>query len=170
MLPPQMSNALSAAEITETRQDLAILCGEFLCIARGLSPRTILFSVETFSVRLASMFILRGTVVVNKVFVASMILIFMMISSIVSARQQMGGGDLLFTPEKAPRVLFSHENHLKAERLKCASCHYRFFQMAHGSWKMDMEKMTKGGFCGECHNGRIAFSVKDRGNCSRCHR
>jgi c(7)-type cytochrome triheme protein len=108
--------------------------------------------------------------VVNKILVASVVLILMMISSIVPARQQIGGGDLLFTPEKAPRVFFSHEDHLKAEKLKCASCHYRFFQMAHGSWKMDMEKITKGGFCGECHDGRISFGVKDRENCSRCHR
>jgi c(7)-type cytochrome triheme protein len=107
---------------------------------------------------------------VNKLFATSMILIFMTISSIAPARRQIGGGDLLFTPEKAPRVLFSHEDHLKAEKLKCASCHYRFFQMVHGSLKMDMEKMTKGVFCGECHDGQIAFGVQDRGNCSRCHR
>jgi len=107
---------------------------------------------------------------VNKVFAASMILLFMTMSSIAPARPQIGGGDLLFTPEKASPVLFSHENHLKAERLKCASCHYRFFQMAHGSWKVDMAKMTKGIFCGECHDGQIAFGVKDRESCSRCHR
>lgn len=107
---------------------------------------------------------------VKKVFTVSMILIFLMMSSIAPARQQFGGGDLLFTPEKAPPVWFSHKNHLKTERLKCAGCHYRFFQMAHGSWKMDMEKMTKGVFCGECHNGQTSFDVKDRENCSRCHR
>ena len=107
---------------------------------------------------------------VNKRLAAFMVLIFMMMSSIVPASRQVGGGDLLFTPEKAPRVYFSHADHLKDQRHKCASCHYRFFQMAHGSWKMDMEKMTKGEFCGKCHDGRISFSVRDRDNCSRCHR
>jgi len=101
---------------------------------------------------------------------ASIVLIFMMISSMAPARQQTGGGDLFFKPEHASPVFFSHKNHLKSEKLKCASCHYRFFQMAHGSWKMDMEKINKGEFCGECHDGRTSFSVKDRGKCSRCHR
>jgi c(7)-type cytochrome triheme protein len=108
--------------------------------------------------------------VVKKMLAASMVLVSIMISSAVVARQHVGGGDLVFTPENAPRVFFSHEDHLKAERYKCASCHYRFFQMAHGSWKMDMEKMTKGEFCGKCHDGRTSFSIKDRNNCSRCHR
>jgi len=107
---------------------------------------------------------------VNKMLFACAVLAVMTISEITPARRQIGGGDLLFTPEKATRIWFSHEKHLKAERLTCASCHYRFFQMAHGSWKMDMQKMTKGAFCGECHDGQIAFGVKDRENCSRCHR
>ena len=92
-----------------------------------------------------------------------------MIPAVASARQ-VGGGDLVFSPENALQVVFSHEGHLKGEKLKCASCHYRFFPMAHRSWKMDMEKITKGEFCGECHDGRVSFDVKDQQSCSRCHR
>jgi c(7)-type cytochrome triheme protein len=42
--------------------------------------------------------------------------------------------------------------------------------MAKGSSEMGMAKITKGEFCGRCHNGRLSFGVKDRKNCSRCHR
>lgn len=94
----------------------------------------------------------------------------MAIPLLAPARQPVGGGDLLFTPKNAPPVVFSHEDHVQREKLKCAHCHYRFFQMAHRSWKMEMEKITKGEFCGRCHEGRIAFDVKDEKNCTRCHR
>ena len=84
--------------------------------------------------------------------------------------QQVGGGDLTFTPRNALPVVFSHERHVKCKDLKCADCHYRFFQMARESYKMDMEKITKAGFCGSCHDGHRAFNVKDAQHCSRCHR
>jgi c(7)-type cytochrome triheme protein len=84
--------------------------------------------------------------------------------------QQVGGGDLTFMPGKARPVLFSHEKHVSEHGLKCSGCHYQIFQMARGSYKMNMEMITKGDFCGKCHDGQKAFDVKDRKNCSRCHR
>jgi c(7)-type cytochrome triheme protein len=87
-----------------------------------------------------------------------------------AARAQVGGGDLTFTPKNSLPVLFSHQLHVSVKKLKCADCHYQFFQMARGSYKMDMEKITKAGFCGKCHDGRMTFDVKDTKNCSRCHR
>ncbi len=84
--------------------------------------------------------------------------------------QEVGGGNLTFTSKNALPVVFSHEKHVNGKGLKCTDCHYQFFQMAQGSSKMDMEKITKGEFCGRCHNGRISFDVKDPKNCSRCHR
>ncbi len=84
--------------------------------------------------------------------------------------QKVGGGDLTFTPKNASPVVFSHETHVVGNGLKCVSCHYQIFQMAHGSYKMDMAKITKGDFCGRCHNGQRAFDVKDHKNCTRCHR
>lgn len=84
--------------------------------------------------------------------------------------EQVGGGDLTFTPKNAPRVVFSHERHVKGSGLKCVGCHYQIFMMAQGSYKMNMEKITKGDFCGKCHNGQKAFDVKEKKNCSRCHR
>ncbi len=91
---------------------------------------------------------------------------------LIAARpaRSVGGGDLVFRPDPNVRpVLFSHEGHVNGHDIKCSGCHYRIFQMAKGSYKMDMEKITKGEFCGACHDGRKAFGVKDRKNCKRCH-
>ncbi len=80
-----------------------------------------------------------------------------------------GGGDLTFKPTNAKPVLFSHEKHVDEKKKKCSSCHYNVFQMAKGSYKMDMSKMTKGAFCGICHNGERSFDVKDKAKCELCH-
>ncbi len=81
-----------------------------------------------------------------------------------------GGGDMNFTPNNAKPVVFSHEQHVTVKELKCSACHNHTFQMAKGEDKMDMKKMTKGLFCGHCHNGQRAFDVKDKANCERCHK
>lgn len=83
--------------------------------------------------------------------------------------KQVGGGDLTFTPKNASPVVFSHEKHVNGKELTCASCHYQVFQMARGSYTMDMKKISKGEFCGKCHNGQRSFDVNDPGECSRCH-
>lgn len=84
--------------------------------------------------------------------------------------QKVGGGDLTFSPKNAAHVVFSHEKHVNEKGLKCTGCHYQIFQMSQGSYKMDMNKLNKGDFCGKCHNGQRGFDVKDQKNCSRCHR
>jgi c(7)-type cytochrome triheme protein len=81
-----------------------------------------------------------------------------------------GGGDLTYTPMNASPVVFSHNKHVEVIGLGCNNCHYRLFTMARESHKMDMDSMNKGDFCGHCHNGRNAFDVKDKNNCTRCHR
>ena len=87
-----------------------------------------------------------------------------------AAAEKVGGGDLTFKPKNASPVLFSHEIHVSEKGLKCTGCHYQIFQMAQGSYKMDMSKITKGDFCGKCHNGQKAFDVNDKKNCVRCHK
>jgi len=81
-----------------------------------------------------------------------------------------GGGDMAYTPQNAKPVVFSHDLHVNAKELKCSACHNHTFQMGKGEDKMDMNKMTKGLFCGHCHNGVKAFDVKDKANCGRCHK
>lgn len=88
---------------------------------------------------------------------------------ISAVAEKVGGGDLTFAPKNAAAVVFSHEKHVTAKNLRCSHCHYQIFQMAQGSYKMEMSKMTKGEFCGKCHNGQKAFDVQDQKACSRCH-
>jgi c(7)-type cytochrome triheme protein len=100
---------------------------------------------------------------------AIMVVIICIVIPFGAAAQKIGGGDLTFSPKNAAPVVFSHEKHLKAKEPKCSACHYHTFQMEKGSYKMDMTKMTKGAFCGRCHNGELAFDVKDQKSCSLCH-
>lgn len=82
-----------------------------------------------------------------------------------------GGGDIVFkdTRRFAP-VLFSHQKHLSAGN-QCADCHDQIFQKKKGSTDVNnaltMKVMKKGKYCGSCHNGRKAFSV--RKSCKKCH-
>jgi c(7)-type cytochrome triheme protein len=90
---------------------------------------------------------------------------------LAASAAQVGGGDLTFRPKNALPVVFSHEYHVKEKGLKCTGCHYAIFHMQHdASYKMDMSKITKGDFCGKCHNGVKSFDVKDPKNCARCHK
>jgi c(7)-type cytochrome triheme protein len=84
--------------------------------------------------------------------------------------QKVGGGNLTYAPKNALPVIFNHKNHVNDKGLKCTGCHYQVFQMAQGSYKMEMKMLTKGYFCGKCHNGQKGFDVKDRKNCIRCHK
>jgi c(7)-type cytochrome triheme protein len=87
-----------------------------------------------------------------------------------SFAEKVGGGNITFTPKNASPVVFSHDKHVTEKGLKCTGCHYAIFQMAQGSYKMDMSKINKGDFCGKCHNGQKSFDVKDQKNCVRCHK
>ena len=84
--------------------------------------------------------------------------------------QVIGGGDLTFKPKGTSPVVFGHDVHVKSKGLKCTGCHYQIFQMTQGSYKMDMSKLTKGDFCGKCHNGEKSFDVKEAKNCVKCHK
>ena len=56
--------------------------------------------------------------------------------------------------------------------LKCADCHTKpkLFQMKKGTEKMTMAAMNEGKFCGACHDGKKAFSVKAAADCAKCHK
>lgn len=89
---------------------------------------------------------------------------------LTATAERVGGGNITFTPKNATPVIFSHETHVSEKGLKCTGCHYAIFQMQQGSYKMDMSKLTKGEFCGKCHNGQKSFDVKDQRNCAKCHK
>jgi c(7)-type cytochrome triheme protein len=85
------------------------------------------------------------------------------------ALSRVGGGDVEYKPKGAGKVLFRHEYHVTLKGMKCNGCHYQPFQMSTGSFKMNMDTLTKGRFCGVCHNGKSAFDLISRQNCKRCH-
>ncbi|MFO0752524.1 MAG: cytochrome c3 family protein [Thermodesulfovibrionales bacterium] len=59
---------------------------------------------------------------------------------------------------------FNHEGH--AKRSGCRECHPKLFLMKTGSSRMTMAEMSKGAFCGACHNGTRAFPAEE---CAKCH-
>lgn len=72
--------------------------------------------------------------------------------------------------EKAERegmapVIFSHWFH--RIRFQCSVCHVELgFEAKVGGNNITMDKISKGQFCGACHNGEIAWSPE---NCDFCH-
>ena len=70
----------------------------------------------------------------------------------------------------AGKVTFDGKKHAD-KGLQCADCHVKpkLFEMKKGAAKMSMAAMNDGKFCGTCHNGKKAFSVKVPANCSKCH-
>lgn len=87
-----------------------------------------------------------------------------------SAAAKVGGGDVEFSPKGTGVVVFKHETHVNYKGFRCSDCHYKTFQMGGTSYKIDMSALTKGAFCGKCHDGQKAFDVKDATSCKRCHK
>ena len=65
-----------------------------------------------------------------------------------------------------PPAVFSHWVH--RIRFKCYVCHDAIFEMQTGANKITMSEIMAGKYCGQCHDGRIAFNVSFD-TCSRCH-
>ena len=62
-------------------------------------------------------------------------------------------------------VVFPHAYH--RIRFRCKVCHADLgFKFKAGGNKITMAKIIDGKYCGECHNGEIAWSVE---NCGMCH-
>lgn len=74
------------------------------------------------------------------------------------------------TKPQAP-VPFSHKFHVTEKKLQCPECHTKVFQMKKmaASKDMTMAKLNGGEFCGNCHNGKKAFSTKEAKDCAKCH-
>ena len=81
------------------------------------------------------------------------------------------GGDIWFKDTKnfAP-VIFSHDKHGGAGN-PCTDCHDTIFKKEKGSADagnaMTMKTLKQGEYCGTCHDGQKAFSVKS--SCKKCH-
>ena len=83
--------------------------------------------------------------------------------------QMKGPADFEFADGAQGKVVFSHEKHL-VKNPQCTACHTKLFKMTKGQRSaLKMADMNTGQACGACHDGKVAFSVKDAPNCSKCH-
>lgn len=64
-------------------------------------------------------------------------------------------------------VLFSHKQHINAQKQSCVGCHEGKFKLLNTS--VDVTPMKKMNYCGECHNGVQEFGIRDKDRCSSCH-
>ena len=78
------------------------------------------------------------------------------------------GKTLEFTGSPMGTVIFDGTVHKNAG-LNCSDCHNPevFPKMKQGTVKITMNDLYAGKYCGRCHDGKKAFTIKD--NCTRCH-
>lgn len=80
-------------------------------------------------------------------------------------------GDIVFERKDAemqeyPVAVFPHWRH--RIQYRCYVCHSDIFGMKKGANAPSMAQINQGEFCGECHDGRIAFSTGFE-HCGKCH-
>jgi c(7)-type cytochrome triheme protein len=75
--------------------------------------------------------------------------------------------NVLIRTKTVGTVPFSHNVHFT--RFQCNACHPKIFKQKANSNHVTMQAMEKGRSCGACHNGKRAFSVKEKVNCVKCH-
>jgi c(7)-type cytochrome triheme protein len=78
------------------------------------------------------------------------------------------GKTIEYTASKEGKVTFDGKMHAD-KGLKCPDCHTKIWPMKKGA-SMKMADMEQGKYCGTCHDGKKAFAVKDKANCSKCHK
>lgn len=65
-----------------------------------------------------------------------------------------------------PPATFPHLPH--RVNFRCYACHDQIFPMKKGADKITMKDIADGKYCGNCHNGKVAFGVTFS-TCARCH-
>ena len=84
--------------------------------------------------------------------------------------QAKGPADFEYDGKGSGKVVMSHEKHA-AKNPKCTDCHVKIFKMTKGvRTAFKMADMNNGQSCGTCHDGKTAFSVKEQGDCAKCHK
>ena len=73
--------------------------------------------------------------------------------------------ELLFEEKSTGNVTFSHKFHMGL--YTCADCHTPLYRTTRSKIKVSMQEMEQGKSCGGCHDGKTAFSVKEK--CESCH-
>jgi len=79
-------------------------------------------------------------------------------------------GDVLMdrgsTANGVPAVVFPHWKH--RSEFRCYACHPDVFEMRAGANDVTMDALSRGQFCGSCHDGRVAFPI-GFDTCRECH-
>jgi c(7)-type cytochrome triheme protein len=81
-----------------------------------------------------------------------------------------GGGDIAFKGGSAGEVIFRHDSHAMDAGFKCTDCHDSLYVTKQKDKRVTMAQMQMGKSCGACHNGKKAFDVKLKSDCSNCHK
>jgi c(7)-type cytochrome triheme protein len=105
----------------------------------------------------------------KKFFVLALVVVitFVMAASVFAVP---AGKTVEYDGKGAGKVVFDGKVHADKGQ-KCADCHQSgLFKMKKGADVLTMKDMNDGKFCGSCHNGTKAFSVKDAAGCAKCHK
>lgn len=79
------------------------------------------------------------------------------------------GKTVVFDGKGAGTVIFAGKTHAD-KGYRCSDCHQtNLFKMNKGADLITMKDMQAGKYCGECHNGKRAFSVANAAECGKCH-
>ncbi len=74
--------------------------------------------------------------------------------------------EVLFEEKSTGNVTFSHAFH--SGLYSCADCHPSRYRPVRSTVKVTMTDMEQGKSCGSCHDGKAAFSVREK--CEVCHK
>jgi c(7)-type cytochrome triheme protein len=74
--------------------------------------------------------------------------------------------ELLFVDKDAGNITFSHKFHTGL--YSCGDCHTALYETGRSKVRVSMQEMEKGKSCGSCHEGKTAFSIKEK--CEACHK
>ncbi|PLY00283.1 MAG: hypothetical protein C0623_07445 [Desulfuromonas sp.] len=75
-------------------------------------------------------------------------------------------GDVAMSDPISGKTMFPHQTHLDMD-FTCDTCHPDLFAAKLNGNRMTMRAMNNGEYCGACHDGDTAFSVKS--DCTSCH-
>ena len=83
----------------------------------------------------------------------------------------MPAGKIEFAGGDKGKVAFDAKTHAD-KGLKCPDCHTKpkLFEMKKGKSGITKAAINDGKFCGTCHDGKKAFSVKAEADCGKCHK
>jgi c(7)-type cytochrome triheme protein len=107
----------------------------------------------------------------NKMKIAGILAVFMALMLSIGNAMAVPPGKTVEFASPMGKVTFDGKVHA-GKGFKCDDCHKtpKLFAMKKGEDKITMAAMNEGKFCGTCHDGTKAFSVKAPADCTKCHK